>query len=217
MSIRIILADDHQLFRQGLRSLLKDEADIKVVAEVADGHAAVLQASELKPDVVIMDITMPGLNGIEATQRIASQIPDTKVIALSVHSDARFIEGMLKAGASGYLLKDCASDELIKAIRVVVGGHVYLSPAISDSVVQSFSPGTQAKARLSLDLLTPREREVLQLVVEGTPSKQIATKLNISTKTVDSHRHNIMETLNLHSVAELTKFAISQGLTSLEN
>ena len=217
MSIRIILADDHQLFREGLRSLLKDEADIKVVAEVADGHAAVQQTSELKPDVVIMDITMPGLNGIEATQRIASQIPDTKVIALSVHSDARFVEGMLKAGASGYLLKDCASDELIKAIRVVVSGHVYLSPAISDSVVQSFSPGTQAKARLSLDLLTPREREVLQLVVEGAPSKQIATKLNISTKTVDSHRHNIMETLNLHSVAELTKFAISQGLTSLEN
>ncbi len=144
-----------------------------------------------------------------------SKCPNVKIVALSMHSDNLFVSEMLKSGASGYLLKDCDSDELIKAIRIVLSGHAYLSPAISGSVMQSFSPGTQAKAKLSLDLLTPREREVLQLVVEGVPSKQIATKLNISTKTVDCHRHNIMETLNLHSVAELTKFAIRQGLTSL--
>ncbi len=215
MSIRILLADDHRLFREGLRALLKETADMEVVAEAGDGRTAVQQTGELKPDVVAMDISMPDLNGIEATRQIASRVPGTKVIGLSVHSDKRFVEGMLKAGASGYLLKDCANEELIQAIRVVASGQTYLSPAIADTVVQGYVHGPEAKAKPSTDQLTPREREVLQLVAEGLASKQIAAKLNISVKTVDSHRHQIMERLNLHSVAELTKFAIRQGLTSL--
>lgn len=217
MSIRILLADDHRLFREGLRSLLKEEADMEVVAEASDGRTAVEQAGELKPDVVAMDISMPDLNGIEATRQIASRVPGTRVLCLSVHSDSRFVEGMLKAGASGYLLKDCANEELIQAIRAVAAGKTYLSPAIAETVVQSYAHGPTAKTAPNLDQLTPRECEVLQLVAEGLAGKQMAARLNISVKTIDSHRHQIMERLNLHSVAELTKFAIREGLTSLED
>ena len=218
MSIRILLADDHQLFREGLRALLKEEPDMEVVAEVGDGRAAVQQASELKPNVVSMDIIMPDLNGIEATRQIVSRIPNIKVLGLSAHSDSHFVEGMLKAGALGYVLKNCASEEFVRAIRTVAGGQTYLSPAIAGTVVQSHvHHEPEAKANPSTDQLTHRECEVLQLVVEGLASKQIAAKLNVSIKTVDSHRHQIMERLNLHSVAELTKFAIREGLTPLEN
>ncbi len=217
MTIRILLADDHQLFREGLRSLLKDEPDMEVIAEADNGRTAVQQASELRPDVVAMDISMPDMNGMEATRQIASRVPATKVLGLSMHSDKRFVEGMLKAGASGYLLKDCANEELIQAIRVVASGQTYLSPAIAGTVVQGCVHGPEVKACPSTDQLTPREREVLQLVAEGLASKQIAARLNISVKTIDSHRHQIMERLNLHSVAELTKFAVREGLSSLEH
>lgn len=218
MSIRILLADDHRLFREGLQSLLKEEADMEVVAQAGDGRTAVQQASELKPDVVAMDIAMPDLNGLEATRQIASRVPGTKVLCLSVHSDRRFVEGMLKAGASGYLLKNSANEELIQAIRAVAAGQTYLSPAIAETVAQNYAPhGSERKAGPSLDRLTPRECEVLQLVAEGLASKQLATRLNISVKTVDSHRHQIMKKLNLHSVAKLTKFAIREGVTPLDD
>ncbi len=216
MTIRILLADDHRLFREGLRSLLKDEPDMEVIAEADNGRDAVQKASELMPDIVVMDISMPDLNGIEATRQIASRVHGTKVIGLSVHSDRRFVEGMCKAGASGYLLKDCANEELIQAIRVVAVGQTYLSPVIAGTIMQGYLHGPEVKACPSTDQLTPREGEVLQLVAEGMTGKQIAARLNISIKTVDSHRHQIMKRLNLHSVAELTKFAVREGLTSLE-
>ncbi len=218
MSIRILLADDHQLFREGLRALLMEEPDMEVVAEVGDGRAAVQQAGELKPDVVCMDVIMPDLNGIEAARQISSQVPGTKVLGLSAHSHSHFVGDMLKAGAMGYVLKHCASDEFVRAVRTVAGGQTYLSPAIAGTVVQSHvHDEPTARANPSTHQLTHRECEVLQLVVEGLASKQIAAKLNVSVKTVDSHRHQIMERLNLHSVAELTKFAIREGLTPLDN
>ena len=215
MSIRILLADDHRLFREGLRSLLKEEPDMEVVAEADNGRTAVQQAGELKPDAVAMDINMPDLNGMAATQQIVSRVPGTKVIVLSMHSDSRFIEGMIKAGASGYLLKDCANEEFIRAIRAVAAGQTYLSPAVAGKVTQDYVRLAEGKSISAPETLTAREREVLQLVAEGLASKQIAAELGISTKTVDSHRHQIMERLKVHSVAELTKFAIREGLTSL--
>ena len=215
MSIRILLADDHQLFRDGLRAMLEKETDLEVVAEAENGRSAVEQAGELKPDIVVMDIGMPDLNGMEATRQIASRAPRTKVLGLSMHSDRRFVEGMLKAGASGYLIKDCASEELVRAIRSVAAGQTYLSPAVAGKVAEDYVRLAEGKSISAPETLTNREREVLQLVAEGWASKQIADTLGISIKTVDSHRHQMMERLNVHSVAELTKFAIREGLTSL--
>ena len=217
MSIRILLADDHQLFREGVRSLLEKEADMEVVAEADNGRLAVQQAGELKPDIVVMDISMPDLNGMEATRQIVGQVSRTKIIGLSIHSDKRFIEGMLEAGASGYLVKDCANEEFIRAIRAVAAGQTYLSPGITDCIVGDYIHLARAKAGSSSQTLTPREGEVLQLVAEGWGSKQIAAKLGVSVKTVETHRQRIMERLNIHSVAELTKFAVREGLTSLES
>ena len=217
MSIRILLADDHQLFRDGLSALLTKEADIDIVGESEDGRSAVELAGELAPDVVVMDVSMADLNGVEATRQIVHRTPRTKVLALSMHSDRRFVEGMLQAGASGYLLKDCANEEFIRAIRAVAAGRTYLSPAVAGQVVEGYVHPRAAEAPgASSGTLSPREREVLQMVAEGRLSKQIATKLHISTKTVETHRHQIMEKLNIHSVAELTKFAVREGLTSLD-
>ena len=215
MSIRILLADDHRLFREGLRSLLEKEPDVEVVVEAENGRAAVELAGDLKPDVVAMDISMPDLNGMEATRQIAKQVPGTKVIGLSMHSDRHFVEEMLKVGASGYLLKDCANEEFIRAIRAVATGQTYLSPAVAGKVTEDYVRLAKGKSLPASKTLSPREREVLQLVAEGWGSKQIAAKLNVSIKTIDSHRHQIMEKLNLHSVAELTKLAVREGLTSL--
>lgn len=217
MSIRILLADDHQLFREGLRSLLEKEPDVKVVAEADNGRAAVELAGELKPDVVTMDISMPDLNGMEATQQMAKQVPGTKVIGLSMYSDRHFVEGMLKAGASGYLLKDCANEEFIRAIRAVAAGQTYLSPAVAGKVTEDYVRLAKGQSLPASKTLSAREREVLQLVAEGWGSKQIAGELGVGVKTVESHRHQIMEKLNVHSVAELTKFAIREGLTPLGN
>jgi len=215
MSIKIILADDHQIVRQGLRTLLAAEPDMEVVAEADNGRAVIKLAQELRPQVVIMDITMPDLNGIEATRQILAESPGIKVIALSMHSDSLFVLNMLRAGASGYLLKDCALEELVKAIRTVVSNKTYLSPGISDIVIKDFVSGRAATDSSAFSVLTVREREVLQLMAEGKNTNQIADSLCISIKTVEAHRKQMMNKLEMHSVAELTKYAIRQGLTTL--
>ncbi len=216
MSIRILLADDHKITREGLRSLLDKQPDMEVLAEAQEGRTAVRLARELLPDVVIMDVSMPDLNGIEATRQIIDRVPKVKVIALSMHSDALFVTEMLKSGASGYLLKDCAFEELTRAIHAVVADKTYLSPSISGVVVNDYLHHLSKVDFSGTDVLTDREREVLQLLAEGNSTKQIALKLHISVKTIETHRLQIMNKLDIHSVAELTKYAIRKGLTSLE-
>jgi DNA-binding NarL/FixJ family response regulator len=214
--MRILLADDHKITRQGLRSLLEKQQDMEVVAEAENGRAAARLAAEMAPDVIIMDVTMPDLNGVEATKQILSKSPDIKIIALSMHSDTLFVTEMLKSGAAGYLLKDCAFEELTRAIRTVVDGKTYLSPSISGVVVEDYLHRLSKVDFSNSDVLTDREREVLQLMAEGNSTKQIALRLHISTKTVETHRRQIMGKLDIHTVAELTKYAIRKGLTSLE-
>lgn len=216
MSIRILLADDHKITRQGLRSLLEKQDDMEVVAEAEEGRTAVRLAREFSPHIVIMDVSMPDLNGVEATRQIVERTPDVRVIALSMHSDSLFVTEMLKSGASGYLLKDCAFEELTLAIRAVADGKTYLSPSISGVVVDDYLHRLSKTAYAGPDILTNREREVLQLLAEGNSTKKIALKLHISVKTVESHRRQIMDKLDIDSVAELTKYAIRKGFTSLE-
>jgi len=216
MSTRILLADDHKIIRQGLRLLLDKQPDLEVVAEAEDGRTAVRLVREMLPDVVIMDVTMPDLNGVEATRQIVGEFPSVKVIALSMHSDSLFVIEMLRSGASGYLLKDCAFEELARAIHTVVAGDTYLSPGISGVVVDDYLHRLSKVDFSDSELLTSREREVLQLLAEGKSTKQIALKLHISVKTVETHRRQMMNKLDIHTVAELTKYAIRKGLTSLE-
>ena len=217
MGIRVLIADDHKIMLAGLRSLLEKQTDLEVVAEAENGRKAVQMALEKKPDVVVMDVSMPDLNGIEATMQIIDGLPETRVIALSMHSDKRFVLGMLQAGASGYLLKDCASQELATAIHQVAGGKKYLSPEITGVVIDDFlRGGTPEKAATSKTHLSAREREVLQLIAEGWSTKQIASHLYVSIKTIETHRRQIMKKLDLHSIADLTKYAIREGLTSIE-
>jgi len=202
--------------REGLCALLQKEPDIEVVAEAADGRTTVQLARELSPDVVIMDIAMPDLNGIGATRQIIAEFPGVKVVALSMHADKPFVAGMLKAGASGYLLKDCAFEELARAIKAVVANQIYLSPGIVGVVIEDYVRRLRKTDGLTLSPLTPREGEVLQLLAEGKNTQQIASLLRLSVKTVGTHRRQIMKKLDVHSVAELTKYAIQQGLTSPE-
>lgn len=216
MTIKVLLADDHQIIRDGLRSLLTNEPDIEVVGEADNGRATVEMTQRLKPDIVVMDITMPGLNGIEATRQVRAMSSDIKVLALSMHSDKRFVAGVLQVGASGYVLKNCAFKELVQAIHTVAVNQTYLSPRIADIVVESYVRHSPLPAS-SLSVLTPREREVLQLIAEGKPVKEIAAVLYLSHKTVEKHREQIMRKLKVHSVAELTKYAIREGLTPLED
>jgi two-component system response regulator NreC len=216
MMIKIIVADDHKIVRQGLRTLLAAEPDMEVVAEADNGRVTLRLVQEHQPQVVIMDITMPDLNGIEATKQILAESPQIKIIALSMHSDSLFVLNMLKAGASGYLLKDCALEELVKAIRTVVAQKTYLSPGVSDIVIKDFVCGWSVPNSSAFSVLTTREREVLQLMAEGKTTNQIAYRLCLSVKTVEAHRKQTMNKLGIHSVAELTKYAIRQGLTSLE-
>jgi len=216
MSYRIVLADDHRLMREGLKTLISGESDLEVVGEAEDGRSAVSLALELLPDVVIMDVAMPHLNGIEATRQILKQAPSVRIIALSMHSDRRFVGEMLKVGASGYLLKDGAFDELVRAIRAVLAGQVYLNPRIASIVVEHHVRRPKAENASVWSVLTAREREVLQLLSEGKTSKLIAAQLHISAKTVESHRRQITDKLGLRSVAELTKYAIREGLTSVD-
>jgi DNA-binding NarL/FixJ family response regulator len=214
MSVKILLADDHAIIRQGLRSLLEKESEIEVVGEAEDGRKALHLVRELAPDIVVMDITMPNLNGIDATRQIVSRNPKTRVIALSIHSNKRFVADMLKAGASGYVLKECLFDEFVQAIRTVAGGDTYLSPKITGMVVSDYVEYLAASR--SVSILTEREHEVLQLLAEGKSTKQISLELHVSPKTIEANRRQIMEKLNIHSIAELTKYAIREGLTSLE-
>ena len=213
--IKILLADDHKMMREGIRALIEKQRDVNVVGEADDGRATVKLAHELLPDIVIMDINMPGMNGIEAARQIISNNPRTKVIALSVHSDKRFVSEMLNAGASGYLLKNSAFGELIHAIRAVFSGRSYLSPEITDVMLKDYKDMLSKENLSVFSLLTQREREVLQLIAEGKTTKEIAHLLDVSVKTVETYRQQIMEKLDTHSIAELTKYAIKEGLTSL--
>ncbi len=215
-NLKILLADDHKITREGLRSLLDKQQDMDVVAEAKDGRTAVRMTGELLPDVVIMDVSMPDLNGVQATKQIVGQSPDVKIIGLSMHSDSLFVTEMLKSGASGYLLKDCAFEELAQAIRTVVAGKTYLSPSISGVVVNDYLHRLAKVDLAESDVLTGRELEVLQLIAEGNSTKQTALKLHISVKTVETHRRQIMNKLDIYTIAELTKYAIRKGLTSLE-
>jgi len=212
-----ILVDDHVIMRDGLRHLLDEESDIKVVGEADNGRKAVKLALEKKPDIVIMDIAMQDMNGIEATRQITSDNPDIKVIALSMHSERQIVVGVFRAGASGYLLKESSGLELVDAIRTIHLGRKYLSQKISDIVLQEISNVKKDTEEIGVDILTNRECEILQLISEGNSTKKIADVLFISPKTVESHRANIMEKLNIHNIPELTKYAIRAGLTSLEN
>jgi DNA-binding NarL/FixJ family response regulator len=217
MPARILLADDHAIIRQGLCALLEKQPDIEVVGAAEDGRKALELAQKLAPDIVIMDISMPNLNGIDATRKIISEMGDVKVIALSIHSSRRFVTKMLKAGASAYILKECLFDELIEAIRTVLSGGVYLSPKITGVVVDDYVKRMSTDYQPEAPALTEREREVLQLMAEGKSTKQIALLLHVSAKTIESNRRNIMDKLGIHSVAELTKYAVCEGLTPLES
>lgn len=216
MAIKIILADDHQIVRQGLRMLLASEPDMQVVGEADNGRKALRLAQELSPDVILMDICMPDLNGIEATRQILVESPGIKIIALSMHSDSFFVINMFKAGATGYLLKkDCAPEELVKAIRTVMRQQTYLSPGVPEILLNDYANSRNAEFISPHAFLTSREREVLQLLAEGHATLQIADTLSVSGRTVEAHRKQVMNKLGLHSIAELTKYAIRHGLTSL--
>jgi len=216
MNIKVLLVDDHAIIREGLRSLLEKQPEMEVIADTEDGRKAIELVRELMPNIVIMDISMPGLNGIEATRQITAEFPLVKVIALSIHSKRRFVADMLSAGATGYILKECLFDELVQAIKAVAAGGRYLSPRITDVVVNDYVKRLSTTAYSPFESLKVREREVLQLVAEGKSTKQIALYLHVSTKTIEANRRQVMEKLNIHSVAELTKYAVREGLTTLE-
>jgi two-component system response regulator NreC len=216
MGIRILIADDHQILRQGLRNLLKKEPDMEVVAEAEDGRNTVTLAREFAPQVIIMDVKMPDLNGIEAARQIFSELPQVKIVALSMYADRRFVMNMLKAGAHAYLLKDCAFEELAQAIRLVMDNKTYLSPGVTEIFVKEYVNGSSGPVQTAFSVLTAREREVLQLLAEGKRTSQIAELLFIGVKTVETHRWQIMNKLGIRNLAELTKYAIREGLTPLE-
>jgi len=215
MSIRIILVDDHKIVREGLCGLLEKESDMKVVGEAVDGRTALRLSQQIKPDVVVMDISLPGLNGYEATQKMIAKVPRVKVIALSMYSDRKFVYRMFKAGASGYLPKDSAFEELARAIRTVVKDQVYVYPGIGNTIVKGFMQKALETKFSAFSVLSAREREVLQLMSEGHSTKEIAYQLDVSAKTIETHRRGIMKKLNINSVARLTKYAIREGLTPL--
>lgn len=217
MAIRILLADDHAIVRAGFRNLLEKQRDMEVVGEANDGRDAIQIARQLKPDVIIMDVAMPELNGIDASRQITREFPDIKVLALSMHSSHRVVSQMLRAGASGYLVKTCTVEELVRAVRAVNEGKTYLSPEIASGLVEDYMHRVPAGDDDTPATLSDREREVLQLVAEGKTTKEIASLLHVSVKTVEGHRHSIMEKLALHSIAELTKYAVREGLTPLES
>jgi len=210
---RVLLADDHKILREGLRTLLEQEKDICVVGEADNGRSSVKLTGELAPDVVIMDVAMPDLNGIDATRRITEIQPRARVLALSMHSDGRYVKGMLQAGARGYILKDCAAEELTHAIRTVMSGQIYVSPGVTGAIVNDYV--RQLSATDVPATLTHREREVLQLLAEGSSTANIAVELHLSVKTIETHRKRIMDKLGLRSIAELTKYAIREGITTL--
>ena len=216
MAIKLLVVDDHPIFREGLLGLLKKEPDMVVVGEAGNGLEAVEKAAELHPDVIIMDLHLPDMNGVDATRRILAEHSEIKVIALSMESDKRFIVEVLGAGAKGYVLKDSFFSELAGAIRTVAAGDTYLGPKITELIIKDYLQ--RVPSMLSIDgvSLTSREREIVQQIADGRNSKEIAAHFGVSIKTIEVHRHNIMKKLNLYSIAELTKYAVREGLTSLK-
>jgi len=206
--IRILLVDDHAVVRQGFKMILDAQSDMEIVGEAGNGREAVELAERLRPEIVVMDVAMPELNGIEATRRLFASTPHSRVIALSMHKDSVYVREILRAGARGYLLKDSGAGDLVAAIRAVASGESYLSPAVSNAVLDDY----RKHVTDPIDLLSSREREVLQMLAEGKTNKEIATVLNLSVYTVDAHRGRIMEKLNLHSINELVRFAVRSGL-----
>ncbi len=215
MSIRVLLVDDHELMREGLRAILEKEPDIEVIGEAQSGREAVERVNELAPDLVIMDVAMKDMNGIEATRQIRAASEGVKVVALSSYSDRRYVTAILAAGASAYVLKANAYDSLRRAVDAAIRGKSYLCPEVATGVIQAATAACPSGST-AYSVLGPREREVLQLLAEGLSSPQIAGRLHVSTATVESHRRNLMGKLEIHSVAELTKYAIREGLTSLD-
>ncbi len=211
--IRVILAEDHTIVRKGLKALLEAYPHIEVVGEAADGREAIQLAEALRPHVVVMDLNMPGLNGLEATARIKRRCPDVNVLILSMHANEEYVLQVLRSGASGYLLKDSATEDLVAGIQAVYAGEAYLSPRISKTVIAEYVRRTEVEAqRLPHELLTPREREILQLIAEGRTSKEIASELHLSIKTVETHRANLMDKLNIHNRVGLIRYAIRAGI-----
>jgi len=213
--IKILIADDHKILRQGIRSLLAPQPDFEVIGETADGPETLKETFKLKPDVVLMDIGMPNLNGFEATRQIKKKLPEVKVLILTMYQDDEYVLQALQSGASGYVLKDVAVEELVTAIRAVNNEQYYLSPSISRTVIDAYLRKTEKGGKEPSELLTAREREIVQLIAEGYTNKEIAAKLFISVKTVDAHRSHIMEKLDIHDVALLVKYAIRKGITDL--
>ena len=217
MTIKVLLADDHSILRHALAEALGNEEDIEIVGQAKDGLSAIKLVRELMPDIVVMDISMPDINGMDATREITRDFPEVKVIGLSMHSAKKFVKEMFKAGAAGYVLKDCDFDELALAIRTVMAGKTYMTPEITGNIVDNYlRTPDEPDEPLSFANLTKREREVLQLLAEGNTTKQIGLKLHISPKTVEAHRLRVMDKLEIDNVAQLTKFAIQEGLTSLD-
>lgn len=214
--IRILLADDHEVVRDGLRALLEKQPEFEVIGMSGDGRETVRMTQQLAPDLVILDINMPNLSGIEAARQIRADTPAVKILALSVHSRSALVAQMIQAGAPGYLPKSCAAQELIEAIRTVIRNHTYISPKIMDSVVEYLRTEPAAQAVPAAEL-SDREREVLGLIATGKSSKEIAACLNLSERTIEFHRHNLMDKLGLHTVAELTKYAVREGLAMLDD
>ncbi|MGO9595852.1 MAG: response regulator [Steroidobacteraceae bacterium] len=214
MTTRLILVDDHAIFREALRMMLRAETDIEVVGEAGNGREAIDLARELSPDIIVLDVGMPDMNGIEATAAIVDRSPQIKVIALSTHSDRRFVAEMIKAGASGYVVKTAASSELLRAIRAVAQGQSYLCPQVAAGVMRASTEDPQRR-RSGPPELTRREREVLKLLAEGLRTASIAARMHLAPSTVEVHRRNLMRKLDLHSVADLTKYALREGLTEL--
>jgi DNA-binding NarL/FixJ family response regulator len=211
-----VLVDDHSMLREGLRRILEDSDGIKVVGEAGDGAAALAAVATLRPDVVVMDVGMAGMNGVDATQRLRKDHPNVRVVALSTHTDKRYVRNMIRAGASAYVLKEAASDDLLRAVAAAAEGRHYLSPQITGFLLESWIAPQTADTPTVYELLGPREREVLKLLSEGKTSKEIGARMGLALKTVESHRRRISTKLGLHSIAALTKYAVREGLTSLE-
>ncbi|NKI96541.1 response regulator transcription factor [Rhizobacter sp. SG703] len=216
MGIRIVLADDHRIVRDGLCALLARERDIELIGQADDGLGAVRLARELRPDIVVTDVSMPGLNGVEATRRIRADEPSVRVLCLSVHAESRMVLAVLEAGASGYVLKDCSYDELALAIRKAMSDQIHLSAELVGLVVKEVRSRGQPPSAGSTAALTPREREMVQLLSEGLSTQQIADRLHVSIKTVATHREHVMQKLDISSLAELTRYALCEGLSSLD-
>ena len=216
MGIRIVLADDHRIVRDGLCALLAREKDIELIGQADDGLGAVRLARELRPDIVVTDVSMPGLNGVEATRRIRADEPSVRVLCLSVHAESRMVLAVLEAGASGYVLKDCSYDELALAIRKAMADQIHLSAELVGLVVKEVRSRGQPQVAGGTAALTPREREMVQLLSEGLSTQQIADRLHVSIKTVATHREHVMQKLDISSLAELTRYALCEGLSSLD-